>query len=250
VLLELSDFTVAYGEIIAVHDLSLTIDEGEIVTLVGSNGAGKTSTLSAIVGLVRPRAGVVRFAGDRIDRMPAERVARSGIALVPEGRRVFPGLTVRENLEVASTAGRATRSTMHGLLRQVYELFPQLEDRHKQRAWSLSGGEQQMLAIGRAIMAQPRLMLLDEPSLGLAPLVARDVLRRVTTFTRNAGLSVLLVEQNAALGFSVAERAYVLETGSLVLEGSTEEVLSDPRVRTAYLGEAPSEGDRVGPTSA
>jgi len=234
-MLEIDDLTVAYGRIVAVHGLSLSVQPGEIVALVGANGAGKTTTLAAISGLLRPAAGSIRFGGESLTRQSPEEIVRRGIAHSPEGRRVFPGLTVEENLETGASNWRRFGQSIAADREKIYALFPRLRERHRQRAWSLSGGEQQMLAIGRALMGRPKLLLLDEPSLGLAPMII-DLLFDAIVTINAAGVAILLVEQNAALALEIARRAYVLETGRLILSGESALLLNDPRVREAYLG--------------
>jgi branched-chain amino acid transport system ATP-binding protein len=234
-LLELRGVQAGYGAIAALAGVSLAVDEGEIVTLIGANGSGKTTTLMAICGVVPVRAGEVLLGGCRIHRLPAAEVVRLGVVQVPEGRRIFPRLSVAENLEM----GAFLRRDPDGVRRDrddVYTLFPVLAARRHQPGGTLSGGEQQMLALGRALMAAPRLLLLDEPSLGLAPLVVRQIFEVVGRMNRERGTTVLLVEQNAHLALQAAHRGYVLETGAVVLEGSGAELLESPAVRSAYLG--------------
>jgi branched-chain amino acid transport system ATP-binding protein len=232
-LLDVSDLEVRYGAIRAIKGISFHVDDGEIVALLGANGAGKTTTQKTISGMLRPAGGEIRFAGERIDGIPAHELIRLGICHVPEGRRVFPRMTVAENLEMG--AFRFKRPDQ-AVLEQVLEMFPRLRERLRQMAGTLSGGEQQMLAIGRALMGKPRLLLLDEPSMGLAPLVVAQIFQIVREINAT-GVTVLLVEQNAAQALSLANRGYVLETGELVLEGTGAELLADDRIRAAYLGE-------------
>jgi branched-chain amino acid transport system ATP-binding protein len=232
-LLELQDLEVRYGGITALRDVSLDVAEGEIVALLGANGAGKTTTLRTISGLHRPHSGEVRFAGQRIDAVPPHRICALGIGHVPEGRRIFPRMSVGENLEMGAYLNRGDRTKERN---RVFELFPVLAERRKQDGGTLSGGEQQMLAIGRALMSRPKLLLFDEPSMGLAPMfVARifEIIRDI----RERGVTVLLVEQNAAQALALADRGYVLETGSVVMTGPASVLLGDDRVRAAYLGE-------------
>ena len=216
------------------HDLSIDVQQGEIVALLGANGAGKTTLLRTLSGLHRQSTGSILFDGAILDRMSAEERVRRGLAHAPEGRRVFPGLTVRENLEVATSAWRGRRAPLDNDLAHVFTLFPRLSERISQLAWSLSGGEQQMLAIARALMSRPKMLLLDEPSLGLAPILAEEVYARIQDINRG-GLPVLLVEQNTMLALNVASRAYVLENGRIVLTGAANELAGNPRVREAYL---------------
>jgi branched-chain amino acid transport system ATP-binding protein len=229
-LLELKDVSARYGQVAALHNVSLTVDEGEIVALLGANGAGKTTTLRAVSGTVR-RDGDVVFAGKRLGRAGPEAVARAGIAHVPEGRGIFAELSVWENLRMGAymRRGRPEFDT-------VLTYFPWLEARRNQQAGTLSGGEQQMLALARAFLQRPRLLMLDEPSLGLAPLVTREVFRVVSDLNRKEGLAVLVVEQNAAIALNSAQRAYVLETGKVAISGTAEQLKSDDAVRSAYLG--------------
>ena len=232
-VLELRDLHVAYGAIYALKGIDLAVDAGEVVTLLGANGAGKTTTLQAISGLLRPRTGEIRFHGERIDGVPPHEVVALGIGHSPEGRRVFPVMTVLENLRMGAYRFRGYGKED---LDRVFDLFPVLASRRGQEAGTLSGGEQQMLAIGRALMGRPTLLLLDEPSMGLAPLIVAqifDIIREINT----QGTTVLLVEQNAAQALKLADRGYVLETGEIVMSASAPELLSNPRVRAAYLGE-------------
>jgi branched-chain amino acid transport system ATP-binding protein len=232
-LLDVEDMEVRYGAIRAIKGISFHVEDGEIVALLGANGAGKTTTQKTISGMLRPSAGQIVFAGERIDGVPAHELIGLGICHVPEGRRVFPRMTVAENLEMG--AFRFKRMDQAELER-VLDLFPRLRERFRQAAGTLSGGEQQMLAIGRALMGQPRLLLLDEPSMGLAPLVVAQIFEIIREIN-SSGVTVLLVEQNAAQALALADRGYVLETGELVLEGTGAQLLADDRVRAAYLGE-------------
>jgi len=234
-LLEVDHVEIRYGLVPAVKDLSITVQEGEIVTLLGANGAGKTTTLRMLSGLHNPSKGTVHFDGVELTRLVAHSIVQLGIGHVPEGRRIFPVMTVKENLEMG--AYRHHRSHHSGeTLEEIYELFPVLKERHAQLGGDLSGGEQQMLAIGRALMGEPRLLLLDEPSMGLAPLIVETIFSIITKI-RDRGTTILLVEQNAAKALSIADRGYVLETGNVVLADAASVLLADDRVRMAYLGE-------------
>jgi len=234
-LLAVSQLSVAYGGIQAVRELSLEVAPGEMVCLIGANGAGKTTTLKAISGLLAPHSGSVYFDGHLLTGLPAHEVARRGLALVPEGRGVFPRMSVAENLMMGAYT-RNDRAAIAHDLDQVYALLPRLTERRAQLAGLLSGGEQQMLALGRAMMARPRLLLLDEPSMGLAPLMVQavfDIIRRIAA----GGVAVLLIEQNAHLALKTCARGYVLETGAITLSGNATELAANPAVRHAYLGE-------------
>jgi len=234
-LLELRHVAAGYGAIAALTDVSLAVGAGEIVTLIGANGAGKTTTLMAICAVVPARAGEVLFAGQPIHRLPAAEIVRRGLVQVPEGRRIFPRLSVRENLQMGAFC-RTDPGGVRRDLEAVHELFPVLARRAGQPGGTLSGGEQQMLALGRALMSAPRLLLLDEPSLGLAPLVVRQIFEIIVRMNRERGTAILLVEQNARLALKTAHRGYVLENGRVVLCGTGAELLDDPAVQSAYLG--------------
>ena len=232
-LLNVTDLNVYYGSIHAVKGVSFHVEEGEIVTLIGANGAGKSTTLNTIVGLLKPRTGSVEFAGESIVGVPTHQMIGRGIALCPEGRRVFQGLTVRENLEMgAFTRTDAERDEM---VEVIYDRFPRLKERRNQPTGTLSGGEQQMVAMGRALMGRPRLLMLDEPSMGLAPILVQEIFNIIKA-VHDTGMTVLLVEQNASMALSIADRGYVLETGRVVKTGSGRELLVDDDVRKAYLG--------------
>ena len=224
-----------YGNIVALQDTSFRVDAGEIVTLIGANGAGKTTSLRSVSGLLPLSAGQIRFEGKRIDTMRPDDIVRLGIAHSPEGRRVFPGLTVAENLELGATPWRKRSDRIDADIERVYALFPRLKERRAQLAWSMSGGEQQMLAVGRALMGRPRLLLLDEPSLGLAPIIVEQLFEQIARINQ-LGVTILLVEQNAAMALSVATRGYLLENGRIVLQDHTAAMRDHPRVREAYLG--------------
>jgi branched-chain amino acid transport system ATP-binding protein len=234
-MLRCEGLVVRYGAVEALRGFDLNVEVGEVVALLGANGAGKTTLLRTISGLLKPAAGGILFDGRSLAGISAERRVGMGMAHVPEGRRVFPGLTILENLEVATSAWRRRGDRIDQELDTVFHLFPRLKERVRQLGWSLSGGEQQMLAIGRALMARPKMLLLDEPSLGLAPMLAEEVYARIAEIN-GRGVTVLLVEQNTVLALSVASRAYVLEHGRVVLEGPSAELARNPRVREAYLG--------------
>jgi len=236
-LLEVDDLHVAYGELEVVRGISFTVERGEIVTILGSNGAGKTTTLRCLAGLNRSISGSVNFAGKQIQNSPAHEIAGSGLALVPEGRQLFPEHTVRENLELGAYLRLRDRkkSEFDDSLAEVCELFPRVRERLEQPAGLLSGGEQQMVAIARALVGRPQLLLLDEPSLGLAPIMVRTIFDAFTRL-KASGLTILIVEQMAWLGLEICDRAHVLETGRIALSGSPQELASNPRVMDAYLG--------------
>lgn len=233
-MLELKNVHVYYGHIHALKGVSMRVEEGEIVTLIGSNGAGKTTTLRTISGLLKPKAGEIWFEGQRIDHLPPHHITAMGIAHCPEGRKIFARLTVLENLEMGAFL-RRDRDGIKEDLERVLSLFPHLRERLKQPGGTLSGGEQQMLAIGRALMSRPRILLLDEPSMGLAPILVQQIFRIIREINRQ-GTTILLVEQNARLALAIARRGYVLETGRIRLEGPAKELLNSPEVRAAYLG--------------
>jgi branched-chain amino acid transport system ATP-binding protein len=235
-MLKVENLHVSYGHIEALKGISFAVETGEIVALIGSNGAGKTTTLSTISGLLRPSGGRIIWNGEEIQATPVEHIVASGLAHCPEGRRIFPGLTVRENLIAGTASRRYRRNEIEDDLAQVFELFPRLKERLKQGGWSLSGGEQQMLAIGRALMSRPSLLMLDEPSLGLAPIIIEQVFDKIVELNRRTGLGVLLVEQNSAMALDIASRAFVIETGTITLSGEANTLAADPRVREAYLG--------------
>lgn len=225
---------VSYGNIRAVREVSLTVGDGEFVVLIGNNGAGKTSTLKAICGVNSPSGGTVNLNGENITGKPSHKIAAKRVAMVPEGRRVFAGMTVRENLDMGAFLRRDKKSIENDR-ETVYELFPVLRERFRQPAGTLSGGEQQMLAIGRALMAQPQYLLLDEPSLGLAPIMVESIFEKIVQINRQ-GISLLMVEQNAFLALSVANRGYVMDSGEIVLAGTAEELLENDMVKRVYLG--------------
>ena len=234
-LLAADALELAYGDTPACQDLSFHIEEGEIVALIGANGAGKSTTLRAIAGVLRPRAGTIRFRGRDITPLPSHRRVGLGIALVPEGRHVFPFLTVRENLELGAFKSRRNKPKLRELIERAFAMFPRLAERAVQKAGTLSGGEQQMLVLGRAMMSEPALLCLDEPSLGLAPQMVHDIFRTIRAINAG-GISVLLVEQNARYALETASRGYVLQTGAIVASGPCAALREDERVRHAYLG--------------
>jgi branched-chain amino acid transport system ATP-binding protein len=233
-MLEICNLNTLYGKAQALWDVCLQIDEAEIVALVGSNGAGKTTLLNTVSGLLRPASGSVTFLGKRIDGLPSHAIVELGISLVPEGGRVFPDMTVRENLEMGAYPYHAWKQKKE-TLEQVYQVFPTLKERERQLARTLSGGEHQMLAIGRALMSKPRLCLFDEPSYGLAPLLVAEIFRIIQGL-RDQGLTILLIEQNVRRALEIADRAYVLENGRICMEGACTEILESDHVRKAYLG--------------
>jgi branched-chain amino acid transport system ATP-binding protein len=233
-LLQVDNLHVAYGAIRAIQGISFYVDAGEIVTLIGANGAGKSTTLRTISGLLRPYRGDVLYQGQSIVSVSAEKIVRMGISQVPEGRQIFSTLTVKENLEMGAYT-RKDKQEIENSMQRVFKSFPRLQERQGQLGGTLSGGEQQMLAMGRGLMSSPRLLLLDEPSMGLAPILVEEIFEIIKTINAQ-GTSILLVEQNAAMALSIASRAYVLETGRVILEGDARSVLRNPQVREAYLG--------------
>lgn len=235
-ILEIKDLSVSYGGIEAVKGISFDVHAGEIVTLIGANGAGKSTTLKSIAGLVKPQSASILFEGQEIVGKTPDAIVKSGITLVPEGRRVFPNLTVKENLKIGAYL---RRDALDKDIEYVYELFPRLREREWQLAGTLSGGEQQMLAVGRALMSKPKFIMMDEPSLGLAPLIVKDIFSIIKTINKE-GITVLLIEQNANMALQVADKAYVLETGCITMSGTGAELLADSKVREAYLGKSKS----------
>jgi branched-chain amino acid transport system ATP-binding protein len=236
-LLEVDDITLLYGRIQALHGISVTVDQGEIVALIGANGAGKTTTMRAVSGLRAIASGRIRFNGTDITKMRPDLRVTQGICQSPEGRGVFPGMSVRENLEMGAYTRRDSANIAKDM-QHVLDLFPRLRERFKQAGGTLSGGEQQMLAVGRALMSRPKLLLLDEPSMGLAPMLIQQIFEIITEINQRDGTTILLVEQNAQQALSRAHRAYVLETGKIVKEGTGRDLLNDPAVKDAYLGVA------------
>ncbi|WP_338538054.1 ABC transporter ATP-binding protein [Janibacter terrae] len=233
-MLEVDDLEVSYGKIVAVKGISFTVDEGEVVTLIGTNGAGKTTTLRTISGLLRPSSGEVRFKGQRIDQLPAHQIVTLGLAHSPEGRRIFPKMTVEENLRLGAFARRDKGVDKD--IQAAFELFPILGERRSQPAGTFSGGEQQMLAMGRAMLSRPKLLMLDEPSMGLSPIMMKRIMSTVKTLQAQ-GTTILLVEQNARAALKLANQGYVLEVGKIVTQGTGAELLTSDEVRKAYLGE-------------
>jgi branched-chain amino acid transport system ATP-binding protein len=237
-LLELRDVTSFYGSVQALKGVSIRVEQGEFVTLLGANGAGKSTTLRSVSGLMRPTSGDILFMGKSIRSLGAEAIVRMGISHVPEGRRIFPGLTVTENLMLGtSSRGRLSKARMGSDIDEMFTIFPDLKRLSKALGWSLSGGQQQMLAVARGMMARPKLLMLDEPSLGLAPIIVQQLFAVIREI-QQLGMTILLVEQNAHMALSVADRGYVLETGNLTIEGSPRDLLDNEQVRAAYLGGA------------
>lgn len=233
-MLKLDNINLYYGAIHALKDISLEVNQGEIVTLIGANGAGKTSTLRAISGLQPIKSGVITFKNSQLNKIPANKIVSLGLSHVPEGRRVFAALTVRENLELGAYL-RKDKAEIKKDMEMVFSKFPRLKEREKQQSGTLSGGEQQMLAIGRALMNRPEMLILDEPSMGLAPLVVKDIFATIVEINK-AGTTILLVEQNANMALTIANRAYVLETGKIVKSGDANALLNDDSIKSAYLG--------------
>ena len=233
-MLKIENLHVSYGPIRALKGISLEVKEGELVTLIGSNGAGKSTTLSAITGLVKSQSGSITFRDENITNMSPYKIVQRGVSLSPEGREVFPALTVEENLRLGAYT-RKDKGAIDAAFNRVYELFPRLKERISQTAGTLSGGEQQMLAIGRALMSEPKLLLLDEPSMGLAPNLVLMIFDLIESINKQ-GTTILLIEQNANMALSIANRAYVLETGNIAIEGAAADLAKDPRVKNAYLG--------------
>lgn len=234
-MLSVENLHVSYGAIKALHGVSLNVPQGSIVTLIGANGAGKSTTLRALSGLVKTASGSIKYDGQEISKLPANKIVSSGLCHVPEGRMVFANLTVHENLQMGAYLQR-DKKWIAEQTDYVFSLFPRLKEREKQAAGTLSGGEQQMLAIGRALLGKPKFLMLDEPSLGIAPLLVKTIFERIVEINREQGLTILLVEQNANLALDVSSYAYVLETGSVLLEGPSAQLKADPKVQECYLG--------------
>ena len=234
-MLTVENLNVSYGSIKALHGVSLKVPQGSIVTLIGANGAGKSTTLRALSGLVKPVSGTITYEGEEVSKLPANKIVSKGLCHVPEGRMVFANLTVAENLKMGAYLQR-DRKWIAEQTDYVYSLFPRLKERESQAAGTLSGGEQQMLAIGRALLSKPKFLMLDEPSLGIAPLLVKTIFERIVEINREQGLTILLVEQNANLALDVSSYAYVLETGKILLEGPSAQLKADPQVQACYLG--------------
>jgi branched-chain amino acid transport system ATP-binding protein len=234
-MLQISDLSIYYGKSIALRNISLEVGDGEIVSLLGANGAGKSTTLRTISGLLTPRSGEITFLGEKINGFPPHKIVKKGVSHCPEGRRIFPEMDVYENLVMMGAYLRSDKKEVMGSLESVYTLFPKLKERRKQKGGTLSGGEQQMLAIGRALMSKPKLLLLDEPSLGLSPTAVLDLAKRIREI-HQSGVTVLLVEQNARMALGISDRAYVLEVGKIALSGKAKDLIQVDQVRKAYLG--------------
>jgi branched-chain amino acid transport system ATP-binding protein len=236
-LLRVENLNVYYGSIHAIKNLSLHVNEGEIVTMIGANGAGKTTTMHTISGLLKSRSGSITYDGKLISKMDAYKIVTLGLAQCPEGRRVFAGLTVHENLELGAFSRKDSKAAVQEDFEMVFDMLPRLRERKNQLAGTLSGGEQQMLAMGRALMSKPKMLLLDEPSMGLSPLLVKEIFRTIVRVNEN-GVTVLLVEQNAKMALNIANRGYVIETGNITMEGMASDLANDPKVKQAYLGGA------------
>ncbi|MFD1159429.1 ABC transporter ATP-binding protein [Roseovarius aestuarii] len=234
-MLDFKDVELYYDHVYALKGVSLCVNQGETVALIGANGAGKSSILRAITGLARPVKGSVTFEGERVDGTDPSSIVKRGIAMVPEGRRVFPFMSVKDNLMMGAFT-RTHKAAIQTTLDSILSRFPRLKERYGQAAGTLSGGEQQMMVIGRALMAKPKLLLLDEPSLGIAPKLVQDIARSIVAINRDEGVSVLLVEQNSRMALSISHRAYAMATGNVVIEGNSKELLNDDRIKAAYLG--------------
>ena len=234
-MLNFDNVELYYDHVYALKGVSITLEEGETVALIGANGAGKSSILRAITGLAKPRSGQIHYLGQRLDGTPAAEIVKKGIAMVPEGRRVFPFMSIKDNLLMGAFT-RTDKADIARTLESVLQRFPRLRERYSQQAGTLSGGEQQMMVIGRALMAKPRLLLLDEPSLGIAPKLVQDIARAIVAISKDEKVSVLLVEQNSRMAMSISNRTYALSTGKVVLSGNSKDLMNDERVKAAYLG--------------
>ncbi|MDQ6632469.1 MAG: ABC transporter ATP-binding protein [Verrucomicrobiota bacterium] len=234
-MLEIKNLTVNYGAICALHGISLQVKKGDIVTLIGANGAGKTTTLKAVSGLLRAQAGEIIYEGQNITKLPAHKIVAAGISQVPEGRMIFANLTVFENLKMGAYLQK-NKTTIEKALEYVFSIFPRLQERQKQIAGTLSGGEQQMLAIGRALMSKPKFLMLDEPSLGIAPILVKTIFEKIVEINRQQGITILLVEQNANLALEISRYGYVLETGKIILQDESKSLRQNSQVKSAYLG--------------
>lgn len=236
-MLKIQDLKVAYGGIEALKGIDLEVEEGKIVALIGANGAGKSTTLRSIVGLVKPESGIITYCGEDLSKVQTKDLVKKGITLVPEGRRVFDNLTVLENLKIGAFYRKDDKNIKEDL-EWVYSLFPRLKERSWQLAGTLSGGEQQMLAVGRALMSRPKLLMMDEPSLGLAPLIVKEIFNIIQEIHKQHGVTILLIEQNANVSLKIADKAYVMETGNITLQGTGKDLLANEEVKKAYLGES------------
>ena len=234
-MLEISQINVFHGDLQALWDVSLLVEDKKVTTLIGSNGSGKSTTLTTIAGLLRPARGTISYKGKRLDKLPAHSIVELGISMVPEGRRLFPEMSVKDNLEIGAITRRA-RTSKNETIKWIYDIFPILKDRNAQRADTLSGGEQQMLAIGRALMSQPELLLVDELSLGLAPVVVQKISRMLKSVNETKGIGIFLVEQNVSMALELADKGYIIENGSIVGEGDAKVLLESEQVKEAYLG--------------
>ena len=243
-MLKVNGIDAYYGDVCALHDISLEIGDDEIISIIGSNGAGKTTLMNCIVGWVKVKKGNVEFNGQDITNLPTHSITRTGVVQIPEGREIFSNMTVLENLEMGSYSIKRSKKEMNAKIEEMYDLFPRLKERMGQKAGSLSGGEQQMLAIGRGMMSEPKLLLLDEPSLGLAPIIINQVFQLIQEI-RDSGITILLVEQNARRALEICDKAYILENGVIKMEGSGEELLHSPEVMAAYLGEQIGAGEEA-----
>lgn len=232
-MLEVKNIDVSYGPVKALHNVSISIEEGQIVSIIGANGAGKSTLMKAIAGMCEIRNGSIRYMGEEIQGKPTHKIIRKGIILVPEGRKIFPGLTVLENLEMGAYS---RKGSIQKDLEEIFTYFPRLSERKNQQAGTLSGGEQQMLAIGRGLMADPKLLMLDEPSMGLAPVIVEEMFKVISQIHKDRDLPILLVEQNAYMALEISTNCYVLENGVMKLEGSSEELMNSPEIKSAYLG--------------